>query len=67
MSIFTVIGLAIVSYFIVGGLIAGLLGEGIDFTAITFWPALVIAFVVDAVSDAYEVALEMYYTWRYRE
>jgi hypothetical protein len=59
MSLFSVIMLGIVSYFIIGGFITGLIVETFEFKEnVLFWPVHVIRWCVELVDDVREGAKE---------
>lgn len=60
MSIFTTIGLTIVAYFAVGGLILGLIKYDFELVeSIMFWPVIVIHYICEVIDDLREGVTEM--------
>lgn len=64
MSHFTVIFLAIVTYFAIGGVILGLIEDDMTSCDILYWPGLVIAWFRDLAVDLGVGLSELYYELR---
>lgn len=67
MSTFTVIMLAIVGYFIVGGFIMGLIDDSNHIMEnVWFWPVHIMAWLIEIGEDVGEGVKELIVKWRRR-
>ena len=65
MSTFSVIMLAIVAYFSIGGVVIGLIDGSFEFMEYArFWPVHIIAWIVELGADLVEGFREMSSGWR---
>lgn len=65
MSTFTVIMLAIVAYFAVGGVIMGLIDEAILYDDVLFWPVHVLVWLTEVMVDLGYALKGVANSWRF--